>query len=641
MPTDRVDDASTVTDVVAETLAWNYVNSGAWASATGQVAGTIVVGKLKYTNILNSLKSAQGSYNDTSFSLGAATRFDTRISVPEIELAKLQFISPTDQAAQVALWLVTQGYYCVDHRRGVIWGIAKAVVASDAASYSIMAPVAGASGPTANINIDKEAGSALTAANTSRSAADKVLLVQTIDSSGNVGSASDALADYSPGANGIAANAQKQATVDGDQNTKVRGPVLTDEGSFRFSPSGALLYVACGTGFVFTNGSTAVTSDAAFGTYNIKVGDYIKLSTDTEASYAQIASIVGTTITLTAAYAGTGGTGICWKSVVKPTTGSGGTIAVASGVCTLASGTTDSAVTSIERYIDYCPINGYETVSISQRIANQTIYIGKIDPSATPKYWARFLFNGTDNTKVICETAYSNTTTPSASETNSQTVTLPNSLTSATLNKYRTEVLPEGVAFYVGDVQVAFSDMYVPSPYDIIKSYVSIANGTSAAGTTTVTIAGMFVRNYDIVDLGRPQKQGIGLVSSTGIRADLQGDSLFNLLASLNTAIRGEDSVNDVMKTQTQASYTDIAASALIKTGEGQFFGFIVNSASAGATVKVFDNTANSGTVLLNTITLPAVTTPQIISLGVAAKFVNGLYVTIAVAAADVTLFWN
>jgi len=69
-------------------------------------------------------------------------------------------MSPTDQAATAGDYLTTNGEYYVDHRRGQVWGIAKAIVANDAASYSYGAPVQGASGPTANVNIDEIGGEA-------------------------------------------------------------------------------------------------------------------------------------------------------------------------------------------------------------------------------------------------------------------------------------------------------------------------------------------------------------------------------------------------------------------------------------------------------------------------------------------------
>ena len=98
------------------------------------------------------------------------------------------------------------------------------------------------------------------------------------------------------------------------------------------------------------------------------------------------------------------------------------------------------------------------------------------------------------------------------------------------------------------------------------------------------------------------------------------------------------DDVNDSITTYPKCSYVNMSASTLVKTGAGQLYGIIVNSFTATATIKIWDNTAGSGTVLLNTITLTA--TDRFIPL-MGATFGTGCYVTIAVAAADVTILYR
>lgn len=141
MPVDRVDDASTNATSSAETVTWFYVSSGAWTSATGQAAGTLIWGKLTYDGVLNSNKAAVGSYNNTSLSLGGATILDTLVSIPEDVFAALQFMTPTEQKAKVLEYLTTNGYYAIDHRRGQLWGRAKDTVADETATYSYKTPV--------------------------------------------------------------------------------------------------------------------------------------------------------------------------------------------------------------------------------------------------------------------------------------------------------------------------------------------------------------------------------------------------------------------------------------------------------------------------------------------------------------------
>lgn len=158
MPTERVDDAATVSTSTTETVTWFYVTSSAWASATGQPAGTLIWGKLTYRNILNSNKAALGSINNTSLSIGASTRLDTFVSVPEEILGKMQYMTPDEQKAAILPYFVTnsaydstKGYYTIDHRRGQIWARPKASVANDTATYSYMAKSSGSSDITSVI----------------------------------------------------------------------------------------------------------------------------------------------------------------------------------------------------------------------------------------------------------------------------------------------------------------------------------------------------------------------------------------------------------------------------------------------------------------------------------------------------------
>lgn len=82
------------------------------------------------------------------------------------------------------------------------------------------------------------------------------------------------------------------------------------------------------------------------------------------------------------------------------------------------------------------------------------------------------------------------------------------------------------------------------------------------------------------------------------------------------------------------AKYTNLTASALVKTGAGTLKGMYVNSTTAG-TIKFWDQTSAAVPVINNTIT-PAV---GYHALGDVA-FTNGLYATIG-GVLDVTLHWD
>lgn len=68
----------------------------------------------------------------------------------------------------------------------------------------------------------------------------------------------------------------------------------------------------------------------------------------------------------------------------------------------------------------------------------------------------------------------------------------------------------------------------------------------------------------------------------------------------------------------------NISASTLIKTGQGVLGGVFVSSASGSPTLKIYDGTDNTGTVLINTVTPVAATW-----LRLPVAFGTGLYVEI------------
>ena len=104
----------------------------------------------------------------------------------------------------------------------------------------------------------------------------------------------------------------------------------------------------------------------------------------------------------------------------------------------------------------------------------------------------------------------------------------------------------------------------------------------------------------------------------------------------LGSLIAGEDLINDVLKTEDRSTYTNISASALIKTGAGRLKGFMVNSHTSG-TLKLWDNTSAATTVLLDTITFNAgpvqFNYPDV-------EFGTGLYATVG-GTANITIFWK
>ena len=303
---------------------------------------------------------------------------------------------------------------------------------------------------------------------------------------------------FAPGYGAPTTSAIKRAGIDTGGAVSVRASTLTDEGTFRVNFANTSLAVSIGSVTI----SGAVVTGTGFSAIDVHLKDYFKLDADGESAWLQIISIDSDTqLTLASSYVG-GVSGAASRSLVKPETGSGGSIAVASGQCTLTSGTTSGSKTSISRAIDYAPLIYRGRYSISQRIANQDIYIGLRDPSATAKHFARFKLTSTVNTTIICESGRNPSGAPSASETESTTVTLPNGATTAALNDYRVEMLTESVRFYINGVRVAEHFKVIPSAYDIFASGVFIDNTGVPGSSTSVVSDFVTVKNHNKLEVG-------------------------------------------------------------------------------------------------------------------------------------------
>jgi len=72
--------------------------------------------------------------------------------------------------------------------------------------------------------------------------------------------------------------------------------------------------------------------------------------------------------------------------------------------------------------------------------------------------------------------------------------------------------------------------------------------------------------------------------------------------------------------------YTNGSTSQAIRSGAGKLYGIVVNSHTSG-TLKLWDNTAGSGTIILNTITFAS--GPQTILFPTPIEFYTGLFATV------------
>lgn len=307
-------------------------------------------------------------------------------------------------------------------------------------------------------------------------------------------------AEYWPAYSGAADTSNLPLHVDPSGALITRGAVTTDEGTFRVNFANTSLAVSIG--------SVTVSGDTVTGTgflnADVHYKDYFKLDADGESAWVGVASVDSDTqITLRTAYVG-GSSGAASRALVRPVTGSGGSVSVASGQCTMTTGTTINSITRIVRDMDFAPLIYRARLSISQRIANQTFRVGMSEAfTVSDRWFARFKLDGTTNTTLVCESGRNPTTTPSAAETETTTATIPFGLTTATMLDYRIEQLTESCRFFINGVLVAEHTRSIPAQHDEMEASVTCINGASApASTTTVVVDYVTGKNHNKIEVG-------------------------------------------------------------------------------------------------------------------------------------------
>ena len=304
--------------------------------------------------------------------------------------------------------------------------------------------------------------------------------------------------DYAPGY-GVDTGTTRELVIDPERRLQIRGSVLTDEGTFRANFANSSYELSIGSA---TSGGSFFSGLSGLSTSDIHIGDYVKISGDADTAWLPVSQMASSIVFVDGTYSGASGSGTLVRSIMKPVIGTGGSLSVGSGQLTIAGGTTATSVTGMLRAVDYAPLVFRSRFSISQRIANQTLYAGLQEDASTIRFFARFSFSGTTNTAVVCETGRNPSGAPSASETEQTTVTLPNGLTTATAAEYRVELLTEMVRFYVNDVLVATHSRVVPMQYDEMAATVRIVNGTTPATNTNVVVDYVTCKNHNRIETG-------------------------------------------------------------------------------------------------------------------------------------------
>ena len=271
------------------------------------------------------------------------------------------------------------------------------------------------------------------------------------------------------------------ATVDPYGNSNNRSLILTDEGGFRCNFSNTSTWVPIGDVGV-ENGSTTVCG-MGFLSADLRTGEYFAVQ-GAETYLLQIDSFTDTELTLAGPYQGPTTNGVGVRSIVAPRITADGTITVASGVATIASGVAIGGETGFYRSVDTLPLVSIARLSLSQRIVNQTFYLGfsnSMDPSLATSF-AWLAFDGTTATVVKGQTGRNPVTVPVVAETQIQNLTIS---TTASAQEFRIELLKDRAIFVIAGTVNNTNAITVPLASDHMYFVAQWVNGGTAPASST------------------------------------------------------------------------------------------------------------------------------------------------------------
>lgn len=320
-------------------------------------------------------------------------------------------------------------------------------------------------------------------------------------------------------------------------NLQVRGPVITDETSSRNDFVGSSLAEILSGTVKFASNSTRVDGIGTFFTTQVRSGSYIRRTAGTDAEYIQVDYVQDdSTLYLTSNYSGNFNNVPFQQVEYNPTVVGGASYNVSNSFLNLVSSTANGNQVYIERQGDYLPFNLQFSANISQRIANQTAFIGFRDNSITPNRQAVVVFDGTVNTTIKFITSSSS----AAADTQTTVITLPGGVNTASAQTYQIDLVGQQACLLINGVLVATHSLHLPGPYDVLKIVSGIVN-TAAVTTTTLAVDYLYFSNQNRLNMGNDFQSdpistlGYGRTAAGAIKELLIGTSGENVSVDYNT----------------------------------------------------------------------------------------------------------
>lgn len=285
--------------------------------------------------------------------------------------------------------------------------------------------------------------------------------------------------------------------IDCDGNQQIRGPVLTDEGSFKDDFPGTSLEESLSGTFTFTKNSDIVTGVGTSFRSELTKDKYIRLSSDGTIYSILVWKVESdTSLILDSMYLGDGGSGSAIASKWVKGAANGGSVVVADSKVSLKSGTSGNSNIKIFRAVDTIPLRIATIASISQRLSTQMASFGLVDNPLELNFkdMVAVLFNGTNSSKIEFATACDGTFERT-------TIDLASGLSTSDELMYELEVGYFKVSLFVNRVLVATHDRHFPKPYTPLSIAAGIWNSDTST-ETTIEFDNFVIVNHNQVQIG-------------------------------------------------------------------------------------------------------------------------------------------
>jgi len=303
-------------------------------------------------------------------------------------------------------------------------------------------------------------------------------------------------------------------SVDPENQLAVRGPVLTDEGSFRDDFSGSSLLTNLTGVCTFTNASPVVTGVGTKFLSEVGRNRFLRLTGHTNTCFVQVDSVISDEeLTLVSPYSGANGAGVGIKSFWVPTVAAGGGLLVSGSNLLLTPGLAVGE-TKVVCAGDYLPMVLEFTAILSLPQSQQTLSVGL--ESADGLTYARMLIGGSiplNKVKFQCSS-------DGGATLNEGTADVSEWGTVQRIIRYQIDVRATDTTLSVEGHTILTHHTHIPGPSTVLLPTLRIANAAAALSLSYLVCDHVYTGNANLVQV---ETQHRGALQSQLMALDTDG----------------------------------------------------------------------------------------------------------------------